>query len=659
MSDVKEIMPQGSGSLNEKETTSGSLSRRDFVRRSAGYALGLAGLTAGAVAASGEAPSGVEYIVIGSGPGGGPLAVNLARAGHKVVLMEAGPLGVDPDLAALISVPLFNLFVSADPRVAWDFFVQHYSDPFQAQRDTKYVAAKGGIYYPRASTIGGCSAHNVLVMLYPNNSDWDFIANATADSSWSAENMRNYFVRLEQCRYIAPPPFGFQDPQRHGFDGWQPTEMTDPKLYTSEPNIKAMIQAAVNVVGPASAMDDYAQNKLDPNSWDAAKNDTEGLFSFPMSRLNGRRWGIRERIFETAAALPNNLIIKSNCLVTRVLFDGKVAVGVEYIESPNAYRASPLAKADAPEPTTKFLFARREVIVSAGTFNSPQVLKLSGIGPRDELAQLGIEPIVDLPGVGENMQDRYELGVVSQLKGPMSLLAGCAPGQPVDPCFGSFLQGQGPYTGNLSVIANVRKSDPSRANRDLVVFAAVAPFHGYYPGWQGPAISNPDQFTWLILKAHNVNRSGTVKLRSKDPRDMPEINFHYFKEGNDTGGEDLAALVNGIQLARKFNGQLGDILKTELIPGPTVQSPQDIANFITNEAWGHHASCSNKMGAKTDPMAVVDSEFNVLGVHRLRVVDASVFPRIPGYYVTLPIMMISEKASDVILASARGRHGRR
>jgi choline dehydrogenase len=163
-----------------------------------------------------------------------------------------------------------------------------------------------------------------------------------------------------------------------------------------------------------------------------------------------------------------------------------------------------------------------------------------------------------------------------------------------------------------------------------------------------------DFFTWAILKAHTKNAAGTVMLQSADPRDPPEIDFHYFNEGNDTAGEDLASVVAGVEYARKLTSGLygpGEPAAEELIPGPAVRTQDDIGTFVRDEAWGHHASCTNRMGPPTDPLAVADSEFRVYGTQGLRVVDASVFPRIPGYFIVTPIYMISEKASDVILGA--------
>jgi choline dehydrogenase len=642
--------------MSEKKSTRGStgakLSRRELLKRSTAYAAGVAAAAAGSSTANAE-PAEAEYIVVGSGPGGGPLACNLAKAGHSVILMEAGPPANDPDLQALMKVPVFFSAATADPRIAWEYYVRHYSSDAQQKLDSKYVPAKDGILYPRASTVGGCGVHNVLVMMYPSNSDWDYIASVTGDDTWASDNMRNYFQRMEQCRYEPRPPAGGPDTARHGFDGWQTTEMADSQIFLADAQLQQMIQTAATTMGKVSDLPAYAQGKLDPNDYTVIQHDTEGIYTLPLSRLNGARWSVRDHVLQTAAQYPN-LTIMTDCLVTRVIMDGINASGVEYMQGSNLYRASPLSNPAAAPPKTKVLKASREVILSAGTFNSPQILKLSGIGPAAELNRMGIRSAIHLPGVGAGMMDRYEVGLVSQLKVPVSIFNQCVLGSPTDPCFGDFLQGKGVYTTNLTAVAGLRKSDPARPDRDLLVVLAPGPFHGYFPGWQNQVV-NPSQYSWLILKAHTQNRGGTVTLKSNDPRDMPAINFHYFQEGTDTAGEDLASVVHGIQLARQMNAQLSGLTAGELYPGSAAQSANDIGTFVKNEAWGHHAACSNRMGKKSDPMAVVDSDFKVLGTHNLRVVDASVFPRIPGYYPMIPIMMISEKASDVILADAKGR----
>lgn len=251
------------------------------------------------------------------------------------------------------------------------------------------------------------------------------------------------------------------------------------------------------------------------------------------------------------------------------------------------------------------------------------------------------------------MMDRYEVPVIAKFKQPVTTYDQCASG-PTDPCLLEWEQGRGVDTTNGISVAAFVKSDPQVPVRDLSLVQIDAAFQGYYPGFE-KAVVNPSEQTWLVLKVHNKNRAGTVKLRSKDARDTPLINFHQFEEGTDTAGEDLKAVVAGVQLVRKINALVSDLAEAELIPGPSVQSEAAIATFVRNEAWGHHASCSNHMGTRSDPMAVVDSNFKVFGTRNLRIVDASVFPRIPGYFITVPIQMISEKASDVILAHARAQ----
>jgi choline dehydrogenase-like flavoprotein len=144
-----------------------------------------------------------------------------------------------------------------------------------------------------------------------------------------------------------------------------------------------------------------------------------------------------------------------------------------------------------------------------------------------------------------------------------------------------------------------------------------------------------------------------VTLRSKDPTKCPRIDFHYFSEGSDKQGLDLEAVVDGVRFVRDMNKTLGEI--KEIRPGPDYETPERLKQFIENEAWGHHASCTCKIGSDDDPMAVLDSRFRVRNTEGLRVVDASVFPKIPGYFIVSAIYMISEKASDVIIEDARGR----
>jgi choline dehydrogenase len=335
---------------------------------------------------------------------------------------------------------------------------------------------------------------------------------------------------------------------------------------------------------------------------------------------------------------------------------------VRYLRGAHLYRADPRSGA-APDGVEVEATARREVILAGGAFNTPQLLKLSGIGPRAELEQHRIPVRVDLPGVGANLQDRYEVGVVTRLKSPLALLGSCAfappqPGAPPDSCFVEWQSGGGVYTTNGVALSIILSSTRERTEPDLFVFGLPASFRGYYPGYSAELERGRSSFTWAILKAHTANNAGSVRLRSADPRDVPIIDFSYFEEGSDKAGDDLDAVCAGVDFVRRLMSRAGDIADVELVPGPDVQTPEQVRDFVRNEAWGHHASGSCRIGADGDPMAVVDSEFRVRGVRNLRVVDASVFPHIPGFFIVSAVYMISEKASQVILKAARGSGAR-
>jgi choline dehydrogenase len=203
------------------------------------------------------------------------------------------------------------------------------------------------------------------------------------------------------------------------------------------------------------------------------------------------------------------------------------------------------------------------------------------------------------------------------------------------------------------VISLLKRSRPALPSPDLYVFGLVTDFRGYYPGYSARVRAAKDLFTWAILKGHTHNTAGRVAIRSADPRERPHVDFRCFDPACDPRGEDLEALVGAVELVRSITGRYRHLIAEEAHPGPEVTEPDEVRQWVRDEAWGHHASCTCPIGADGDPMAVLDGDFRVRGTEGLRVVDASVFPRIPGLFIVAAVYMVAEKASDVILAAAR------
>jgi len=202
-----------------------------------------------------------------------------------------------------------------------------------------------------------------------------------------------------------------------------------------------------------------------------------------------------------------------------------------------------------------------------------------------------------------------------------------------------------------AVLAVIKKSAKSRPLPDLFCFALVGRFRGYEPDYSKETVVHHNYLTWAVLKAHTNNTGGMVTLKSADPRERPEINFRYFQEGTGNWQEDVESVVDGVKFVRGINSHLRDVFEEE--EAPDKEGRKDLAQFVKDNAWGHHASCTCKIGKKDDPMAALDGNFRVYGTQGLRVVDASVFPRIPGFFIVSAVYMIAEKAADVILADAR------
>lgn len=615
-----------------------------------------------------------DVIIVGSGAGGGPLACNVARQGLKVLLLEAGD---DQGKNQNYKVPAFHGKSTEDSTMRWDYYVRHYASGERQGRDTKMKDTLGrpqpGILYPRAGTLGGCTAHNAMITVRPHDGDWDELARITGDARWGAAAMRPYFQRLEKCNYMPGSP-------DHGSDGWLETNRADPKIAIGDKKVRKILTSAVatltessgSILGRLGELIDDVQGlldvlKVDLNAGEPGRDKREGLFNIPLATTSkGERNGPREYIVRTmdrdyaVGGRVGRLTVKTKALVTRIVWDedrasGKLrAAGVEILPGAHLYGADPAANASKPNgaPSIERVRAGGEVILSAGAFNTPQLLMLSGVGPADHLAQKQIKVELPLPGVGGNLQDRYEVGVVTKLDSDFDLLAKCtfAEAGQADPCLDEWKDGgKGPYTSNGAIGGIVKRSrSATTSDPDLIIFCLPSTFYGYQNGYAKKAIQDKNHYTWAILKGHTNNTAGTVRLVDKNPRNTPDINFRHFEEGyvdargqrNDAAmNADLDAVVEGLELVRSINDFATNKLPwpfelsaVEEWPGAAVPvgDRQKAREFVKNEAWGHHASCTAKMGPDGDPTAVLDSKLVVRGTDNVRVVDASVFPEIPA-----------------------------
>jgi len=337
--------------------------------------------------------------------------------------------------------------------------------------------------------------------------------------------MRRYFERLERCKhrfwYRLLGALGI-NPTRHGWAGWLDTERALPReLLRNRALAETLAQAAIEAFREdghqVNRIRWFLESGLDPNDWRLVRDNSSGIRYLPLTTRNHQRIGSRERVLDVARRYPNRLRLVLNALATKVIFDGENrATGVEYLQGSKLYRAHAGAGIDPGVPGT--VCASREVILAGGSFNTPQLLMLSGIGPANALERHRIPVRVDLPGVGRNLQDRYEVGVVNRMDFASWQAYKGAKFSRDDPQFQDWQQRRGGiYSTNGSALTLFRRSPVAGEAPDLFCMSLLAKFSGYYPGYSKVFAKDLNYLTWVILKAHTRNRSGTVILRSADP----------------------------------------------------------------------------------------------------------------------------------------------
>ena len=524
-----------------------------------------------------------DYVIVGAGSAGSALASRLTEDGkHTVLVLEFGgsDRSIYIQMPAALSIPLnmkaYNWGYASEP---------------EPQLNNRRISC------PRGKALGGSSSINGLVYVRGHALDYDRWQ-AEGARGWSYANVLPYFRRAETFRG-APSEY-------RGGDG--PLVVTPGARWN--PLFDAFIEAGRQAGYPVSA--------------DLNGAEGEGFGGFDMTVKDGVRWSAANAYLRPAMK-RKNVAVETYARATKILFEGRRAVGVAYERKGQAQTAR----------------AAREVILCGGAINSPQLLKLSGIGPAAELQALGLPVVHDLPGVGENLQDHLEYYFQVASKKPITLYRhtgilgrGLVGAQ-------WLLRGTGLGASNHFEAGAFIRSAAGIEHPDIQYhFLPLA------VTYDGNKLATEHGFQAHVGTLRSKSR-GHVRLASPDPREAPKIVFNYMSHP-----DDWTEMRASVRLTREIFGQdaFAPFAGREIQPGAGRQSDAEIDEFLRQHLESAYHPCGAcKMGSASDPMAVVDPQTRVIGLEGLRVADSSIMPSITSGNLNAPTIMIGEKAADLIL----------
>jgi choline dehydrogenase len=531
-----------------------------------------------------------DFVIVGGGSAGSALAARLsADPLNKVLVLEAGR----PDYP-------WDVFIHMPAALTFPIGSRFYDWKYESEPEPHMLGRR--IYHARGKVLGGSSSINGMIFQRGNPLDYERWAADPGMAEWDYAHCLPYFNRMENC--LAADP---DDPYR-GHDG--------PLVLERGPGTNPLFRAMLAASGQAGY----------PPTADVNGERQEGFALFDRNIQRGRRLSAAGAYLHPAMSRPN-LTVRTRALVSRVLFDGTRAVGVEYTTK----RGGPPHRVYAGE-----------VILCGGAINTPQILQLSGIGDAAELSALGITPVHHLPGVGENLQDHLEVYIQYASTQPVSM-------QPYlkwrhRPWIGAqwlFLRSGPAATNHFEAGGFVRSNDQVAYPNLMFHFLPIAVrYDGSSPaGGHGYQVHVGPMYS---------DARGSVKIRSRDPREHPALRFNYLSTD-----QDRREWVEAVRVARTILNQpaLDPFNGGETSPGSAVETDEEILDWVRREGeTALHPSCTARMGA--DDMSVVDpASMRVHGVQGLRVVDASVMPYVTNGNIYAPVMMIAEKAADLILGN--------